>query len=144
MRTITEIILHCTATPEGREVSRATIRQWHIARGFNNIGYHYLIHLDGTVEQGRPIENIGAHCQGHNAHSIGIAYIGGTDSTGKPKDTRTNAQKAALIQLLQQLKQQYPQATIHGHQEYASKACPSFDVQKWLNETTILEHLKNH
>lgn len=133
MRTITEIIIHCSATPEGREVSVETIRRWHLARGFKDIGYHYVIHLDGTIEYGRPEAEQGAHCTGHNKTSIGICYIGGCASDGKtPKDTRTPAQTAALIKLLQQLKQQYPLATIHGHNEFAPKACPSFDVQAWL------------
>ena len=133
MRPITDIIIHCTATPEGREVSVQEIRRWHKARGWQDIGYHFVIHLDGKVSKGRPLEVIGAHCSGHNAHSIGICYVGGVARDGKtPKDTRTEAQTKALIRLLADLKKQFPQATIHGHNEYAQKACPSFDVQVWL------------
>lgn len=134
MRNINKIIIHCSATPQGRDVSVDTIRRWHKASGFADIGYHYIILLDGTVRQGRNIEEVGAHCTGHNAHSIGVCYIGGTDKQGNPKDTRTQAQTTALVALLKQLKQQYPQATIHGHNEFANKACPSFNVQKWLQQ----------
>ena len=134
MRTIREIIIHCSATPEGREVSIDTIRAWHRQRNFADIGYHYVIHLDGTVETGRAETAVGAHCLHHNQNSIGICYIGGTDRQGKPKDTRTSAQTAALVQLLKQLTDRYnlPISAIHGHNEFAPKACPSFDVQAWL------------
>lgn len=130
MRTIKEIILHCTATPQGRDYSIDTIRRWHRDRGFSDIGYHYIIHLDGSVSQGRPLDKIGAHCVGHNTNSIGIAYVGGLAADGKsPKDTRTPQQRTALNTLLHQLLKQYPQASIHGHCEYSNKACPCFDVQ---------------
>lgn len=90
MRKITEIIIHCSATPEGKDYTVEDINQWHKARGFKCIGYHYVIYRDGSIHNGRPIEQVGAHCQKHNANSIGICYIGGCDLTGKkPKDTRT-------------------------------------------------------
>lgn len=131
MRTINEIIVHCSATPEGRNVTVEEIDKWHKMRGFRCIGYHYVIYLDGSVHVGRPESQIGAHCKGHNSHSIGICYIGGVMKDGKtPKDTRTDAQKESLINLIKDLKKKYPKATIHGHREYANKACPSFDVQK--------------
>lgn len=134
MRTIREIIIHCSATPEGREVSVETIRRWHRQRNFADIGYHYVIHLDGTIEPGRAEHAVGAHCLHHNQNSIGICYIGGTDRQGNPKDTRTPAQTAALVQLLKQLTDRYnlPLTAVHGHNEFARKACPSFDVQAWL------------
>ena len=138
MRAISEIILHCTATPEGREVSVATIRAGHLARGFNDIGYHYVIGLDGTVRKGRPVEKIGAHCPGHNAKSIGVAYVGGVATDGKtPKDTRTQAQCMALTGLVRELLAQHPGATVHGHNEFAAKACPSFNVKTWLTQVGI-------
>ena len=128
-RTINEIIIHCTATPEGRECSVDEIRQWHKARGFSDIGYHYVIHLDGRVEEGRNVDIAGAHCTGHNANSIGVVYVGGCGKDGKaPKDTRTEAQKSALANLLIDLRKLYPRATIHGHRDFANKACPSFDA----------------
>ena len=134
MRAIDEIIVHCTATPEGRDISVEDITRWHIDRGFTTIGYHYVVLLDGTIERGRPEEQVGAHCKGHNSQSIGIAYVGGCDKAMRPKDTRTTPQRASLIHLLKELKVKYPKATIHGHNEFANKACPSFDVQKWINE----------
>lgn len=131
MRDINRIIVHCTATPEGRDVTVGEVRAWHLARGWSDIGYHYLITLNGTVEVGRPESKVGAHVSGHNKDSIGIAYAGGMDKAYKnPKDTRTTEQKEALIWLIDELKKRYPGSTVHGHNEYSSKACPSFDVSK--------------
>lgn len=130
-RNILEIIVHCSATPEGKDFTVEQIRQWHLQRGFTDIGYHYVIYRDGSVHVGRPESISGAHCTGHNTISIGVCYIGGCASDGKtPKDTRTEAQKAALIKLLKELKVKYPNAMIHGHREFANKACPSFDAKK--------------
>lgn len=132
MRKITEIIIHCTATPEGKDYETETIRTWHKQRGFTDIGYHYVIHLDGRISIGRPIEQAGAHCLGHNSGSIGIVYVGGCTADMKhDKDTRTEAQKTALKQLVADLKEEYPTITkVSGHNQYSSKACPSFDVTK--------------
>ncbi len=132
MRKIDRIIVHCTATPEGRDVTVGEVRTWHLARNFSDVGYHYLITLNGTVEVGRPESKVGAHVRGHNKDSIGIAYAGGMDKSFKnPKDTRTPEQKEALIWLIDELKRRYPGSTVHGHNEFTSyKACPSFDVSK--------------
>lgn len=130
MRKIDKIILHCTATQEGKDYNVATIKKWHRQRGFSDIGYHYLIRLNGTIEKGRPIEQIGAHVKGQNAYSIGISYVGGVDKNLNPKDTRTYRQKAAIKRLLQDLWKQFPDATLHGHYEFANKACPSFTVRE--------------
>ena len=132
MRKINKIILHCTATPEGRQHDVADIRRWHLKRGFNDIGYHYLIHIDGTIEEGRPLNKQGAHCSGQNRGSIGICYVGGmSKDMKKAKDTRTQAQKDSLIKLMHELIYKYNKdMTIHGHNEYANKACPSFNVQE--------------
>lgn len=128
-RNITEIIVHCTATPEGREVSIGEIRQWHKQRGFSDVGYHYIVHIHGEVENGRDVDIIGAHCTGHNAHSIGVCYVGGVAKDGNtPKDTRTLQQKASLLNLLTELKKTYPGVKIYGHRDFARKACPSFDA----------------
>lgn len=131
MREIKEIIIHCADTPEGRDDKAADIDRWHKQRGFDRIGYHYVIDLDGTVEAGRELDCIGAHCKGHNINSIGICYIGGADcETLKPKDTRTDKQKASLLLLLKYLRQRYPNAKIYGHRDFSDKACPSFDAKK--------------
>lgn len=128
-RKISEIIVHCTATPEGKDYDIATIRSWHLARGFNDIGYHYVISRDGTVMKGRSENISGAHCTGHNSISIGVCYVGGLATDGKtPKDTRTNEQKESLIKLLKELKSKYPGAKIHSHRDFAPKACPCFDA----------------
>ena len=131
MRAIDTIIIHCSATPEGRNVTVADITSWHKQRGFDTIGYHYVIYLDGTLHAGRPIQQTGAHCQGHNATSIGVCYIGGLAADGKtPKDTRTQEQRETLLSLLRKLKAQFPKARIRGHRDFAAKACPSFDATK--------------
>ena len=140
MRRIDGIIIHCSATPEGRDVSAVTIRKWHKAKGWNDIGYHYIIRLDGTVEVGRPVEQPGAHCTGHNQTTIGVCYIGGVAKDGKtPKDTRTDAQKASLLELVKTLQtvHRVPSSNIFGHNEFANKACPSFDVQVWKQEVQL-------
>ena len=129
MRKITEVIVHCSATPEGRPFTVADIDRWHRARGFHGIGYHYVIYLDGSLHAGRSEERIGAHCKGHNAQSIGVCYIGGCAADGRtPKDTRTPAQRAALTDFLGRLKRRFPGIRIYGHRDFAAKACPSFDA----------------
>ena len=130
MRKINKIILHCTATPEGRHTTVEDVRRWHVdGRGWSDIGYHYLVYLDGSVVKGRPVERSGAHVKGLNKDSIGIAYVGGIDRINfKPLDTRTEKQKSSLYELIMNLMKDYPDATLHGHNEFAAKACPSFDV----------------
>lgn len=130
-RTITEIIVHCSATPEGKDYTVDDIRRWHKQQGWSDIGYHYVVYRNGHIEPGRDVDIAGAHCEGHNAKSIGICYIGGIDRDNKgPKDTRTLAQKAALLSLVVDLKKMYPSARVHGHRDFANKACPSFDATK--------------
>ena len=133
-RTINEIIVHCSATIEGKDYTTADIKKWHLARGFSDIGYHYVIYRDGSIHAGRHINIGGAHCTNHNAHSIGVCYIGGLDKDNKPKDTRTDAQKKSLLSLLTQLKKLYPKANIYPHCEFANKACPCFNAkQEYIN-----------
>lgn len=127
--TTDKIIIHCTATPEGREVTVREIDRWHRKAGYTGVGYHYIVHLDGTVEHGRDERSIGAHAVGQNHCSIGIVYVGGCDINMKPKDTRTAAQKAALVKLIKGLKVRYPSAIVFGHRDFAHKACPSFDAK---------------
>lgn len=129
MREIKEIIIHCTATPEGREVTVKEIDSWHKQRGWQGVGYHYVIYLDGSIHPGRDINKVGAHCSGHNKNSIGICYVGGLDKNMKPKDTRTPEQKEALIYLLRKLKNRHPNVGIFGHRDFANKACPCFDAK---------------
>ena len=135
MRKINEIIVHCSATAEFRDFGAADIDRWHKAQGWDCIGYHYVVKLDGTVQEGRPVERMGAHCKGHNANSIGVCYIGGLTADGKtPKDTRTAAQKAALLSLIRRLKSNYPGAKVYGHRDFAKKACPCFDAREEYSE----------
>lgn len=131
MRTITLIIIHCSATPEGRSLSFEECRRDHIMhRHFKDIGYHFYITRDGTVHDGRPIEKVGAHCEGHNSHSIGICYEGGLDANGKPADTRTEAQRKALKSLVERMHRLFPKALIVGHHDLnPRKACPCFKVE---------------
>lgn len=131
-RTITDIVVHCSATPEGKYYDVTDIRRWHKQQGWSDVGYHYVVLLDGTVQPGRDVDISGAHVENHNAHSIGVCYIGGVATDGKtPKDTRTAAQRAALFSLLCDLRKLYPQARITGHRDWTMrKACPSFDAKR--------------
>ena len=145
MRTITLIIIHCSATPEGKSLSAEACRLDHILhRGFRDIGYHFYITRDGEIHRGRPLEKVGAHCRNHNSHSIGICYEGGLDARGNPKDTRTPEQRSALHLLVYQLLQQFRNARVCGHRDLSPdldgdgtvepwewvKQCPCFEVSK--------------
>ena len=143
-RKITEIIIHCSATPDGKDYTVDDIRRWHKQRGYSDVGYHYIVYRNGILAQGRDVNIIGAHASGHNAHSIGICYIGGmsADNT-RPEDTRTLRQKGRLLSLLVDLRKLYPNARIIGHRDLSEdkngdgiiepsewiKACPSFDAK---------------
>lgn len=134
---VKEIILHCSATVEGKNFTAADIDRWHKERGFNKIGYHYVIDLDGTIEKGRKNNENGAHCLNHNSKALGICYIGGLDKNYKSKDTRTIEQKESLYKLVYQLMGKYPQLTledIHCHNEFANKDCPCFSISQFRNE----------
>jgi len=136
VRKINKIIIHCSATREGEDISAAVIDRWHRDRGWSGIGYHYVVSLNGNIEYGRPIDKQGAHVKDHNKGSIGICYIGGVESerssNGKwiAKDTRTLEQKESLLDLIKTLKRLNPGATVHGHNEFAAKACPCFNVKE--------------
>jgi len=144
MRNIKRIVIHCAATREGENFTVKDVRKWHIeGRGWSDVGYHYIILLDGTVQSGRPVQKIGAHTKGYNNDSIGICYIGGLDKEGKAKDTRTPGQKKSLKKLVSDLKEIYDIEEIKGHRDYSPdvnhdgeitsdewmKECPCFDVQ---------------
>ena len=149
-RRIDYIVVHCTATPEGQDQTVAQIKAGHLKRGFSDVGYHYIIYRDGTVHEGRDVDISGAHVSGYNAHSIGVAYVGGLENRPgvpyaqlKAKDTRTEQQKASLLALLMDLRKLYPDAVILGHRDFSPdlnhdgiiepkewiKACPSFDAK---------------
>lgn len=131
MRVITEIIIHSTATPKGMNATAKDIDKWHKQRGFDCIGYHFVILRNGEIQAGRHVEQVGAHCKGHNSNSIGIAYVGGLNEHKQSADTRTELQKNALISLIKLLKKQIPTITkISGHKQYSNTACPSFDAGK--------------
>ena len=142
-RKVDEIIIHCTATPEGEDFTVEQIRQMHLARGFSDVGYHFIIGRDGKIHAGRPVAIAGAHCTGHNTRSIGVSLVGGCpgrnvpDWKKKSKDTRTPAQRAALEKLVKEQLKIYPGSTVHGHNEFANKACPSFNVKEWLTQVGI-------
>ncbi len=129
MRTITLIVIHCSAVKPDQMSSAAQIDSWHRKRGFHlGIGYHYVVRRDGAIEPGRPEWMVGAHCVNHNAHSIGVCYEGGLDIRGQPADTRTAEQKAAMRQLLEDLHRRYPRAVIVGHHDLnPHKACPCIE-----------------
>jgi len=130
MREIKKIIVHCADTPEGREVKTEEIKRWHTEeRGWSDIGYHWVVELDGSVHQGRDEAVNGAHCRGHNSDSIGICYVGGADSEGNPKDTRTEGQKDSLTTLIREILDRHPEAEVFGHRDFSEKACPSFDAK---------------
>lgn len=137
MRNIDRIILHCSATPPKMDIGVKEIRRWHLARGWFDIGYHYVIRRDGEVETGRPEEHIGAHVRGFNHGSIGICLVGGLTEEGMALFNFTDAQMIAARDLVKQLLEKYKGATVHGHNEFADKACPCFDVQIWARELKL-------
>lgn len=132
MRTINEIIIHCTGTIPSNSTTVEAVRNYHVKHnGWKDIGYHYLIYLDGSIHQGRPIDQSGAHTKNHNSTTIGVCYVGGLDSNKKPKDTRTPEQVEALHKLVEALKVCFPTIKkVSGHYMYDNKACPNFDVRK--------------
>lgn len=132
MRKIESIVIHCADTYARMDIGVREIRAWHRERGFDDIGYHFVIRRDGTVETGRPLEKPGAHAAGYNAFSIGVCYAGGKGDDNKPEDNRTPEQKEAMLQLLAKLKQQFPGAVVLGHRDLpgVNKVCPCFSVKE--------------
>ena len=131
MKDVLYIVVHCTATRLSQRVTIDDIDRWHKARGFAQCGYHWYIDREGTIKEGRSEKLAGAHVRHYNQHAIGVCYEGGLDEKGRPKDTRTPEQKAALWFLLEDLKKDYPKAKIVGHRDFphVAKQCPCFDVQ---------------
>lgn len=134
MRKIDKIIVHCSATRPSQDIGAAEIDTCHKKQGWNGIGYHFVIRRNGQIEKGRPVEIAGAHCKGHNADSIGICLVGGIDANGRSENNFTDAQFQALRKLVADLKNNFLQVTVHGHCEFANKACPCFDVQEFFKE----------
>ena len=129
MRTITMIVLHCSAVRPGQRSSAKDIDDWHKDKGWKGIGYHFVVRRDGTVETGRRLEEIGAHCVGHNRHSIGICYEGGLNGEGVEADTRTPEQVRSLRNLVERMHAYFPKAVILGHCNLnPGKKCPCFDA----------------
>ncbi len=133
MRKINLLVVHCSATAPALDIGVREIRQWHLKRGWSDIGYHYVIRRDGSLETGRPLEKAGAHAKGHNASSVGICLAGGVDTANTPENNFTDAQFASLRTLLVELLQRFPQSRICGHRDLSNvrKACPCFDVAQW-------------
>jgi N-acetylmuramoyl-L-alanine amidase len=141
-RAVHTLVWHCTATPEGKEFTRAQIKAMHLLRGFTDIGYHKLIHLDGSVSEGRSEDQEGAHVSGHNRGTLGYSYVGGISSSGSPKDTRTTAQRATMVRLTKEAIQRYSLRLVLGHRDLSPdrdhdgvvepfewvKVCPCFDA----------------
>lgn len=140
MRTINRVIIHCAATPPQLDIGAETIRRWHLERGWSDIGYHYVIRRNGAVEPGRAVEKIGAHVRGHNADSIGVCLVGGVDVKGDPDANFTPEQWASLRALAVGLSHAFS-ASVHGHNEFAAKACPSFDVAAWWSAVRGISHV---
>lgn len=156
-RYIDKIIVHCSATREGVNVTVPQIDKMHRKRKFSQIGYHYVVDLAGNIRVGRPVTMVGAHTTGYNTGSIGICYVGGLDSRGKPKDTRTYQQNNGLYQLIKYLCKIYDIKEVKGHRDYSPdkngdgkitkyewiKSCPCFDVEQFMEETQLKQYLKS-
>lgn len=141
MRAITELIIHCSATAPGWmaglsvDEQAAEIDRWHKAKGWAGIGYHYVVGRDGTIAPGRSIERDGAHVQGRNANTIGICLIGGrgSNATDQPEQHYTPDQLSALRELIERLREQFGDVPVTGHNQFAAKACPGFNVPRWID-----------
>lgn len=132
MRKIDTIIIHCAATKPSMDIGAKEIDNWHRAKGYFGIGYHYAIRRNGKVELGRPLDKAGAHAKGHNETSIGVCLVGGIDDRGNPENNFTPEQWAELAKLVTDLQGRFGALKVIGHNEVAAKACPSFNVQEWL------------
>jgi N-acetylmuramoyl-L-alanine amidase len=130
------IVIHCAATPPTMDVDISTVAEWHRARGFNDVGYHYFIKRDGTRQKGRDLNAVGAHVVGYNHKSVGVCLAGGISSVDKsPENNFTKEQWATLLITLRELHEEYPRAVIVGHRDLdAGKACPSFSVSEYVDD----------
>ena len=147
------IVIHCSATKEGDDVTFEDLERGHKARGFSMIGYHLIVFPDGTAVQGRADDVMGAHAKGYNGISWSICYVGGLDKNGNPKDTRTDAQKKTLKEKVEEKFYEYRDAKVVGHRDLSKdldgdgiiekhewmKQCPCFDVQSWFKKEILCE-----
>lgn len=155
-RRIDKIIIHCSASKEGQDVTVEQIDKMHRQRGFAGIGYHFVVYRNGQVHDGREISKVGAHTTGYNTGSIGICYIGGLGKDGKIKDTRTLEQRNSLYQLVKKLMEMYPIKEVKGHRDYSPdtngdgviskyewiKGCPCFEVSEFMEQYDLIKLLK--
>lgn len=140
MRDITHIVIHCSATRPSQEITGKDIDRWHRKNGWLKIGYHFVIRRDGTLDFGRAIEVPGAHVKGHNKHTIGICLVGGmNEEYTQSEGNYTEAQRAVLEEILRTLRGEFKDAVVQGHRDFPGvrKACPSFDVKAWLQDTSL-------
>lgn len=132
------ITVHCSATPAKMDIGVEEIREWHLDRGWRNVGYHFVINRSGEVQPGRPLNETGAHVYGHNRNNIGVCLVGGVDSDMKAEDNFTPQQDSALRELISELAGNYgiKEENIKGHRDWPDvhKDCPSFDVKSRLIE----------
>lgn len=133
-RRIDTIIVHCAATPPSMDIGVREIRKWHQGRGWRDIGYHYVIRRDGTLESGRDLDEPGAHAKGYNADSVGVCLVGGVDEMGKPDANFTFAQYKTLHSLLARMKKHQTLLSIMGHRDISDKACPCFDIHQFAGD----------
>lgn len=127
------IVIHCSATKPTMDIGVREIRMWHKQQGWLDVGYHFIIKRDGTVQEGRPVDVVGSHVKNHNSNSVGVCLVGGVDENMKPDANFTVDQWASLETVVKDLKEKYPNASVKGHNEFdKGKACPSFNVQSWL------------
>ncbi len=146
-RFVDTLIVHCSASPPSMDIGAKEIKVWHTSpdpndasKPWKDIGYHFVIRRDGTIEKGRPLDHIGSHVRGHNKGSIGVCLVGGVDEKGKAKSNFTAPQWVSLERILYQFKAEYPQGKVFGHNDFdKGKACPSFSVKKWLAKIGMLD-----
>ena len=141
-RPVDRLFIHCSATPPSMDIGARDIKKWHTdpkptGNGWSDIGYHWVIRRDGTIEDGRSINKVGAHVKGYNTGSLAICMAGGVDASGEANDNFSDKQWHSLELMVRGIKAVLPDISIHGHNEFANKACPSFSVQNWLQSKNI-------
>ena len=132
------IFVHCSATKPEMDIGVETIRMWHKQQGWLDVGYHFIIKRDGTVEEGRPVNVVGSHVKDWNSRSVGVCLVGGINAKGQFEANFTPAQMNSLRNKLEELMRQYPDAALMAHHSVAAKACPSFDVKRWWTKNELV------